>query len=98
MFMEPLCGAGVFGGPCGEQSRWGPCLGDCILDGANGWFAGPHIGHPLMVEGPPKKINKDDRVESVCGASLRLSGQDRLCLGWSQPQKELERELPWIRE
>lgn len=29
---------------------------------------------------------------------MRLSGQDRLYLGWSQPQKELERELSWVRE
>lgn len=27
------------------------------------------------------------------GRSLRSSGQDRLRLGWSQPQKELEGEL-----
>lgn len=26
------------------------------------------------------------------GKSLRLSGQDELCFGWSQPQKELEEE------
>lgn len=43
--------------------------------------------------------NKQGGHSRECeGKSLRLSGQDELCFGWSQPQKELEGKLSWERE